>query len=153
MSTINDIVNLISKYNSLLNEAKEKNYISTKNFIGDITETLVCEVIGATKCHNPSQKGYDAIRDKDKIQIKYRSKNKKGKYKITFKNVTKKSLGFNILVLCCQSEDSFYIYEINIEDLPNMKYVKKKNRIILMLTDDFLTKENIKKTEIKKSPR
>lgn len=150
MKRTTEIIKLLNEYENVVARANELELISTKNFVGDIIETLVCEELGAKKC-NASQKGYDAVRGKDKIQIKYRSKNNKGEYKITFKNVTKKNIGFNVLAFCCKTDFGYSIFEIKVEDLPDMTYIETKKRKALFLNEVFLYgNNNIKRIDIKR---
>jgi hypothetical protein len=107
-----EILILLDKYEKLTQEAKALGVTSTKNVLGDLIESLVCNQIGAKKCPNNSQKGYDAKRDSSKIQIKFRSINKSRKYKITFKNVKENCLGFNVLAFCSKTTKGYNIYEI-----------------------------------------
>lgn len=152
MKRTSEILELLEKYEDVVKKAKEKNLISTKNFVGDIIETLVCDELNAKKC-TASQKGYDATRGNDTIQIKYRSKNNKGEYKITFKNVTENNIGFNTLAFCCKTDGGYSIYEIKTEDLPVMKFIKKKNRMVLFLNEKFLNDDyKVTRIEIKKGP-
>jgi arabinogalactan endo-1,4-beta-galactosidase len=141
MKRTTEILELLDQYEDVVSKAKEMGVISTKNFVGDIIETLVCGELKAKKC-KASQKGYDAIRGNDKIQIKYRSKNNKGEYKITFKNVNNKNVGFNVLAFCCKTEEGYSIFEIKVEDLPEMKFIEKKNRKVLFLNEEYLSNKN-----------
>jgi len=152
-NTQQTILELLKDYEDVVQKAKDLELISTKSFVGDIIETLVCNVLNADKC-KASQKGYDATRKSgtkmERIQIKYRSKNKKGDYKITFKNVTKKTIGFDTLAFCCQTDEGYNIYEIRCENLPDMKFIKNKK--VLFLDSSCLdnNKDNVTKTEIKR---
>ena len=153
-NTQQTILKLLKDYEDVVQKAKELELISTKSFVGDIIETLVCNEINAEKC-DASQKGYDAIRkidNKDEhIQIKYRSKNSKEKYKITFKNVTQSKIGFDTLAFCCQTEKGYKIYEIKVEDFIHKTQFKRKNkRRVLFLDESFLESDKTKKHEIKR---
>ncbi|CAG5076673.1 hypothetical protein [Parvicella tangerina] len=141
MKRTTEIVELLDEYEKIVARAKDMKLISTKNFVGDIIETLVCDELGAEKC-SASQKGYDAVRGKDNIQIKYRSANKKGEYKITFKNVTEQNVGFNVLAFCCKTEEGYSIFEIRVSDLPEMKFIKKKKHKVLFLNNKYLSDKN-----------
>ncbi len=138
------ILTLLEKYNAVVKEARENKYITTNNFVGNIIETLVCHEINAVQSVN-SQKGFDAVRDEERIQIKFRSQNKSGKYKVTFKNITEKDLGFDTLAFCCQTDKGYNIYEIKVNDFPNTKFKHGKNQRILILDDDLLENNSIKK--------
>tara|TARA_B110000285_G_scaffold167232_1_gene186907 strand:+ start:316 stop:780 length:465 start_codon:yes stop_codon:yes gene_type:complete len=142
------IMELLDGYETIVKKAKDAGFITTKNFLGDIVETLVCSKINADKC-NASQKGFDALRNKERIQIKFRSRNKKDKYKITFKNVTETEIGFDTLAFCCQNDEGYDIYEIKVEDFPDTQFKEEKKHRVLFLDDIFLKKNKIKKHQIK----
>lgn len=145
------ILRLLKDYEEIVKIAEDEKLISTKNFVGDIIETLVCNQIKAEKCTNNAQKGYDATRngEKDLIQIKYRSKNKSGKYKITFKNISEAEIGFNVLALCCKTSEGYFVYEIKLEDFPKSKFNHDKQRRILLLEEGFLESDKTIKHHIK----
>jgi len=134
---IRKIINLLNEYEEVFEDAKKEGFVSTKNFKGDIIESLVSNIINAELCSN-SQKGYDALRGKERIQIKFRSANKNGKYRIRFKNITKHEIGFDTLAFCCKTNKGYNIYEIDAHDLPNMRFNEEKNIKALSLSINSL---------------
>ena len=132
-SKINRIIFLLNSLEGLTNDAEKEGFISSKNLKSDMIETLVSTVINAELCNN-SQKGYDALRGKERIQIKFRSANKNGKYRIRFKNITKHEIGFDTLAFCCKTNEGYNIYEIDAHDLPNMRFNEEKNIKALSLS-------------------